>query len=142
MQQHSRAPGQLSQQEVPAVPLLDDAVLDRLQRDLDDDRGLWKVFVSNFIAYLPIRLERLRVALTTGDVTGSLDAVLGLKTASQMVGAERLAGLALTLEQAIRTDSTGNPARALPQLAVTHLGPIDQCRRQTAYPLLDYLASK
>ena len=60
-----------------------------------------KVFVGNFIECLPQRLSKLRLALTTGDLEGSVDAVLSLKTSSQMVGAERLAGLATNLESEI-----------------------------------------
>jgi hypothetical protein len=76
------------------APLLDRATLDRRRGELDDNEDMWTIFVTNFIAYLPTRTERLRLALATGDCPGPLDAVLGLKTSSQMVGAERPAGLA------------------------------------------------
>jgi HPt (histidine-containing phosphotransfer) domain-containing protein len=122
------------------VPLLDQGALDRLRGELDDNEDMWKIFVTNFIAYLPTRSEKLRVALTTGDCTGALDAVLGLKTSSQMMGAERLAALAFDLEQAIRTDSNGDPGSVLPRLGAAHLSQIERCSRQTAYPLLKYLA--
>ena len=58
----------------------------RLRDDLEDDEGVWKVFVENFIAHMPQRLQKVRLSLTTGDVAGSMDAVLSLKTSSQMVG--------------------------------------------------------
>ncbi|WP_159827324.1 Hpt domain-containing protein [Arthrobacter sp. 9AX] len=118
------------------APLLDPSVLERLREELDDDEGVWKVFVQNFITYLPERNEKLRQALTTGDVTGSMDAVLSLKTSCQMVGAERLAGLAFDLEQALRHDILNtDPAVALPHLAAAHLRRIKQCSRQTTYLL-------
>ncbi len=125
------------------LPLLDPAVLVKLREELDDDEGVWKVFVQNFIAYLPERTERLRQALTTGDLKGAVDAVLSLKTSSQMVGAERLAGLAMDLEQDIRRATRDtDPAVALPQLAAAHLRRIKQCSRQTTYLLQAALKQK
>jgi HPt (histidine-containing phosphotransfer) domain-containing protein len=125
------------------APLLDPAVLVRLREELDDDEGVWKVFVQNFIAHLPQRTERLRQTLTTGDLKGAMEAVLSLKTSSQMVGAERLAGMALNLEQAIRNDTRDtDPAVALPQLAAVHLRRLTQCSRQTTYLLRAALKQK
>jgi histidine phosphotransfer protein HptB len=121
--------------------LLDQAVLDRLRDELDDDDGVWKVFVQNFIALLPGRIERLRLTLTTGDLAGAMDAVLSLKTSSQMVGAERLAALALDLERSLRQDTLHTePSRVLPRLAASQLGEIIRCGRQTTHILLRYLA--
>ena len=125
------------------APLLDPSVLERLREELEDDEGVWKVFVQNFIAQLPERNEKLRQALTTGDVTGAMDAVLSLKTSSEMVGAERLAGLAINLEQALRYEIlNADPAVALPHLAAAHLRRINQCSRQTAYLLQAALKGK
>jgi HPt (histidine-containing phosphotransfer) domain-containing protein len=125
------------------APLLEPSVLERLRDELEDDEGVWKVFVQNFIEQLPVRNEKLRQALTTGDVTGAMDAVLSLKTSSQMVGAERLAGLVMDLEQALRHDILGSdPAVALPQLAAAHLRRIKQCSRQTTYLLQATLKRK
>lgn len=124
------------------VPLLDQATLDRLRSELDDNQDVWTIFVTNFVAYLPIRTEKLRLALTTGDCAGALDVVLGLKTSSQMVGAERLAELAFDLEQSIRTDSNPDPGRVLPRLAAAHHSQIERCIRHTSHPLLKYLAMR
>jgi HPt (histidine-containing phosphotransfer) domain-containing protein len=88
--------------------------------------------VGNFIDYLPHRIGRLQLALTTGDLDGSVDAVLSLKTSSQMVGAERLAGLAMALEGEIRTEAyDADVAVVLPRLAASFLRPINQCSRMT-----------
>src|SRR5919112_6639433 len=84
-------------------PLVDKSVLDRLRAELEEDEGYCRIFVGNFIDYLPHRIGRLKLALTTGDLDGSVDAVLSLKSSSQMVGAERLAGLARALESEIRS---------------------------------------
>jgi HPt (histidine-containing phosphotransfer) domain-containing protein len=98
------------------------------------------VFVQTFIALLPHRTERLRLTLTTGDLAGAMDAVLSLKTSSQMVGAERLASLALDLERSLRHDTLhAEPSRVLPRLAASHLGEIINCGQQTIYLLQKYL---
>ena len=126
----------MTQSDDAGRPLVDQSVLDRLREELDEDEGYCTVFVGNFIDYLPRRIGRLRLALTTGDLDGAVDAILSLKTSSQMVGAERLAGLALDLESAIRSDSAhGDVAVELPRLAAAYLKPISQCSRQTLHRL-------
>ena len=126
----------MTQSDDSGRPLVDQSVLDRLREELDEDEGYCTVFVGNFIDYLPRRIGRLRLALTTGDLDGAVDAILSLKTSSQMVGAERLAGLALDLESAIRSDSAhGDVAVELPRLAAAYLKPINQCSRQTLHRL-------
>ena len=126
----------MTQSDDAGRPLVDQSVLDRLREELDEDEGYCTVFVGNFIDYLPLRIGRLRLALTTGDLDGAVDAVLSLKTSSQMVGAERLAGLAMDLESAIRERLThSDVAVALPRLAATYLKPINQCSRQTLHRL-------
>jgi HPt (histidine-containing phosphotransfer) domain-containing protein len=125
------------------LAFLDPSVLDRLRVELDDDEGLWRVFVQNFIAVLPHRTDKLRLTLTTGDLTGALDAALSLKTSSQMVGAERLAHLALEVEMALRSaEAHAEPDRVLPLLAATHYRTIMVCARQTTYFLESYLYPK
>ncbi|CCQ45033.1 putative uncharacterized protein [Pseudarthrobacter siccitolerans] len=118
-------------------PLVDRLVLERLEEELDDGgEGYTSVFVTNFIACLPRRIERLRLTLTTGDWEGSFDAVLSLKTSSQMVGAEQLALLAMTLEAELRSDATlANLNIALPQQAATFLEAINQCSSRTVHSL-------
>ncbi|MGX1162237.1 Hpt domain-containing protein [Arthrobacter sp. SLBN-100] len=117
-------------------PLVDQAVLNRLRDELGEDGGYCKVFVGNFIEYLPHRIGRLQLALTTGDLDGSVDAVLSLKTSSQMVGAERLARLAMALEGEIRTEAyDADVAVVLPRLAGSYLRPIYQCSQQTMHRL-------
>ena len=117
-------------------PLVDQAVLNRLRDELGEDGGYCKVFVGNFIEYLPHRIGRLQLALTTGDLDGSVDAVLSLKTSSQMVGAERLARLAMALEGEIRTEAyDADVAVVLPRLAGSYLRSIYQCSQQTMHRL-------
>jgi len=119
-----------------SLPLLDSSVLDRLRAELDDDEGVWSVFVQDFVAHLPARTEKLRLALTTADLVGARNAVLSLKTSSQMVGAENLAGLALDLEHSLRAAARNDdPEVALPRLAADYLIRIGQSADQTAYLL-------
>lgn len=68
--------------EMAALPLLDLSVLERLRTKADDGEWIWKVFVRNFVTGLPHTIERLRLALTTGDLTGALSAALSLKSSS------------------------------------------------------------
>lgn len=112
----------MNQEDNPNLPLLDTSVLARLRAETDDDAGIWKVFVQNFIEQMPARIEKLRSTLTSGDAKSALAAVLSLRTSAQMVGALQLAGLALELEQAVRSAATGSdPASVLPGLAARHL---------------------
>lgn len=102
----------------------------------DSGDGYTRIFVANFIRCFPQRLEKLRLALTTGDLDSALDAVLSLKTSSQMIGADRLASLAATLEVNLRSDSTrSNVASVLPKLAASSLAPIKHCGESTVYRL-------
>ncbi|TPV48227.1 Hpt domain-containing protein [Pseudarthrobacter phenanthrenivorans] len=130
----------MTQPDGYARPLLDPAVLERLRDELENDESVWKVFVEDFIAQLPQRLQRVRLTLTTGDAKGAMDAILSLKTSSQMVGAERLAGLASDLEQSLRQEAgTTDPAVALPLLAANHLRRIKQCAQRTINVLQNHL---
>jgi HPt (histidine-containing phosphotransfer) domain-containing protein len=121
-------------------PLLDHAVLDKLRADLDDYEEVWRVFVKNFIAALPLKTDRLRLSMTTGDLAGAIDALLSIKTASQQVGAERLAALAGDLEVAVREATRDrDPSGVLPWLAAEHLPRILQRAGQTCYILESHL---
>ncbi|MEW1808504.1 Hpt domain-containing protein [Pseudarthrobacter sp. NPDC080039] len=114
------------------LPLLDPSVLERLRDELDGDEGIWMIFIRNFIAQLPGRTERLRHTLTTGDAKGAMDAVLSLRTSSQMVGAERLANLALQVEQALRSrPPDAAPATVLPGIAVVYHADIRRSAERT-----------
>ncbi|WP_314214327.1 Hpt domain-containing protein [Pseudarthrobacter equi] len=100
----------------PGTCVLDPAVLERLRSELDDDEG-WRLFLSNFLAHLPRRIEKLQDGLAHADYEVSMDAVLSLKISCQMVGAERLAGLALLLQRSLSTpDGPDEPICVSPEL--------------------------
>lgn len=125
------------------LPLLDSTVLDRLREDLEDDDSIWRVFVRDFLAELPRRMQNIRQTFTSGDPVGALDAVLSLRTSSKMVGAERLAGLAFNLEQSVREETrSADPAEALPVLAAAHLRQLQRCAQQTTNVLEAHLRRK
>ena len=131
---------QQSDAGVKAPPLFDAAVLERLREELGEDDSVWRVFVQNFIALLPDRIRRVQLTLTTGDLPGALDAALSLKTSAQMIGAERLAGLAFELELSLRAVNDQQPERVLPPMAAARQQRITRCSRQTADLLLRCLA--
>ncbi|BCW20212.1 hypothetical protein NtRootA9_29200 [Arthrobacter sp. NtRootA9] len=85
---------------------VDPAVLARLRVELDDDEG-WFLFLRNFIDHLPRRIDKLRRGLAGADYEVAMDAVLSLKISCQMVGAERLAGMALQLQQSLTVGPDG-----------------------------------
>jgi HPt (histidine-containing phosphotransfer) domain-containing protein len=121
------------------APLLDPKVLDKFREDLDEFE-VWSAFVQNFLSALPLRIETLRLTLTTGDAVGAMDAVLSLKTASQMVGASRLSAVAHALEMAQREGiRVAKPSAVLPGLAAKHLPRIRQRAQQTSYVLEAHL---
>ena len=130
----------MMRENVYAQPVLGPTSMDKLRIELDaDNSGIWSVFLHNFLSLLPDRTERLRTTLTTGDLPGARDAVLSLRMSSQMVGADRLAGLAFDLEQSLRLDARhSEPERILPRLATVYLPLIQQCERQTIYLLQKY----
>ncbi|MET1086975.1 MAG: Hpt domain-containing protein [Arthrobacter sp.] len=124
------------------LPFLDRTVLDRLRADLEDDERVWKALVQSFVERLPLRVERLRAALSTGDFPGALDAVGSLRTSSQRLGGERLADLAQGLQVELHKSPSAEHANILPQLAEAHLEPLRTCGRRTAYLLQAHLEGR
>lgn len=113
----------------PRHPLVDPAVLARLRDELQPGSGICEVFVNNYIALLPLRLDRLHRAVESMDTEAAMDAVLSLKTSSLMVGACRLGALAGDLEAELQ-DACARPAP--PTSAVRNvLETIDACTAAT-----------
>lgn len=115
----------------PEPPVVDKAFLLELGLEREQGDGCRQVFVADFIAGLPRRVDRLRLALSTADPAGALDAARALKVASQMVGAERLAGLMLNLEEELRGPAFEAETIRLPRLAVVYYGPVNRCATRT-----------
>jgi HPt (histidine-containing phosphotransfer) domain-containing protein len=102
-----------------------------LASEREQGDGCRQVFVADFISGLPRRVDRLRLALSTADPEGALEAARALKVASQMVGAERLAGMMLDLEEKLRCQAFEGPATRLPKLAVEFFKPVTRCAART-----------
>ncbi|HCB56830.1 MAG TPA: Hpt domain-containing protein [Arthrobacter bacterium] len=116
--------------------LVDPTVLGRLRVELDDDEG-WLLFLQRFLAHLPVRVQKLRFGLLSGDHGMAMDAVLSLKISCQMVGAERLAGLAVDLQRRLEsTVGQRDAVSVLPKLGRPCLAAITACAGQTAISLM------
>ena len=74
-------------------PVFDALVLTQLGHQLGDPGALHH-FVDRYLAMLDRRVERMGHALMTKDFDGWLDAALSLGSASAMLGAVALAGIA------------------------------------------------
>lgn len=83
------------------IPLVSRDVLDALEQELGDP-VTYVTYVRLNHELWPARYERLAEAIRTADATGAMDSVLSIRSASQMIGAMRLAELALTAELALR----------------------------------------
>lgn len=118
-----------------SLPVVDQLFLDRLGEEAGGEESLRKMFVADFIDSLPGLFDRLRSALTTGDLAGSLAAIARLKLTSQAVGADRLGGLLLDLEAELHVEAREADAVVLPRLAAAFLRPIQQCSVQTTQRL-------
>lgn len=118
------------------APLVDTAALDRLHDELEGNDRLWDSFLQTYAVRLPHRIERISRALAGGDTDAAMDAVLSLRTSSQMAGAARLAGMTLALERSIRGAAQHQESDVILQtLATTHLPVLAECARHTGQQL-------
>ncbi len=97
-------------------PLVDPAALQDLGAQLDSP-AVAKGFARDYTRMWDQRYQTLASALERGDLAGSMDAVLSLKTSSAMVGGLRLAQLAGELENAIRAGDMGHALALLRDVA-------------------------
>ena len=101
----------------PATPpLVDPATLQDLGAQLDSP-AVAKGFARDYTRMWDQRYQTLASALERGDLAGSMDAVLSLKTSSAMVGGLRLAQLAGELESALRAGDMGHALALLRDVA-------------------------
>ncbi len=97
-------------------PLVDPAALQDLGVQLDDP-GVAKDFARDYTKMWQQRYRSLASALAGSDEVAALDAVLSLKTSSEMVGGIRLARLAAELEQAVLGGDMGRARSLLGEVA-------------------------
>ena len=110
----SSAPAALPAAAAP--PLVDPAALQDLGAQLDSP-AVAKGFARDYTRMWYQRYRSLASSLERGDLAGSMDAVLSLKTSSAMVGGLRLAQLAGELENALRAGDMGHALTLLNDVA-------------------------
>ncbi len=117
-----------------APPLVDPAALQDLGAQLDSP-AVAKGFARDYTRMWDQRYRSLASALERGDLAGSMDAVLSLKTSSAMVGGLRLAQLAGELESALRAGDMGHALSLLRDVAERGGETVDEL--QFSYVLWD-----
>lgn len=115
------------------LPVIDLDVLSDLEEQLGD-ASLARSFAEDFLGATAARIGRLETAVVGKDAEAAMDAILGVKTTSMMVGAVALARLATQCESALHRDDVGELAVLVPALR--------QCSERTARLLQEtYLPS-
>ncbi|MET4093198.1 Hpt domain-containing protein [Arthrobacter sp. UYCu712] len=117
-----------------AAPLVDPAALQDLGVQLDSP-AVAKDFARDYAKMWQQRYSTLASALAGSDEVAALDAVLSLKTSSEMVGGVRLAQLAAELEQAVRGGEMDRASALLRDVAERGSETIDEL--QFSYVLWD-----
>lgn len=112
------------------LPLVDWTVLHDLEQQFDNP-AIAHGFVSDFVNVWEERYAKLAAAILAEDQAASLDSVLSAKITSMMVGATRMARMAVELEDAIRKSDIDFATAALPALKL--------CGEQTVRQLVSRL---
>lgn len=99
------------------VPLLSLEDLRELEDEVGDPAA-YLGFVRRYVELWPHRYARLADAIAGGSHDSAMDAVLSLKTSSQMVGARRLYRLTLTIQDNIRNKNLSGLERLLETLFI------------------------
>lgn len=97
------------------LPLVSRAALDALWDDLRDPAA-HAAYLRRNQELWPERYERLSGAVRRADATAAIEAVLHLRSASQMIGALKLAALALEVERALGDGHLGSAEALLDEL--------------------------
>lgn len=120
------------------VPLVSRDVLDALEQELEDPEA-YATYIRLNHRLWPVRHQRLVEAIRAGDATGAMDAVLSLKSASQMIGAMQLAELALTAERALRDGRLRAAEELLQDLEICGTATMKQISREYSLGASNYL---
>ena len=100
------------------MPLLDLTVLRQLEEELGDS-GVARSFVTDYIGIWDKRLSYLERSVEGHDVEQAMDALISVKISALMVGASRLARLAVEAECLLRARDLTAVRLLLPDLAQT-----------------------
>lgn len=109
-------------------PLVSPDVLDTLADELEDPVA-YATYLRRNHEMWPARYARLSDAIRAGDAEAAMDAVLSLKSACQMIGAQKLVAAARDVERALQ-DGQMNAAEAL-------LDDLEACGKATMARLSD-----
>lgn len=110
------------------LPLVDPAVLLDLEEQLGD-ASLARSFAEDFLVATSVRVGRLDAAVSSQDPEDAMDAILGVRATSMMVGAVRLAHLATECVVILRSGDITGAAGALAE--------VRSCAEQTTALLRD-----
>lgn len=116
----SGTPGGRAHNESESVilPVLDLDVLHELEGDMGNT-GIAHNFARDYIKIWDKRRTYLEASVEDDDADAAMDAVLSLKNSALMVGAARLAKLAVDLEQLVKRGDLSAARQLLPCVALT-----------------------
>lgn len=97
----------------PGLPILDPGVLTELEEQVDEP-SLVLSFVRDFLEATGVRFRKLESAIAIQNLDATVDAVLGIKTTSMMVGAASLAQMAAECEAFVRNGDFDAASASLP----------------------------
>jgi len=112
------------------LPVLDLDVLRELEEDMGST-GIAHNFARDYIKIWNKRRTYLEASVEDDDAEAAMDAVLSLKNSALMVGASRLAQLAVNLERLVKNGDLPAVRRLLPFVALT--GDQTVCGLQQGY---------
>jgi Hpt domain len=107
-----------NESESATLPVLDLDVLHELEEDMGST-GVAHSFARDYISIWDKRRTYLESSVEDDDAEAAMDAVLSLKNSALMVGAARLAKLAVDLEQMVKRGDLSAARQLLPCVALT-----------------------
>ncbi|MDQ0619802.1 Hpt domain-containing protein [Arthrobacter globiformis] len=107
-----------NESESATLPVLDLDVLHDLEEDMGNT-GVAHNFARDYIRIWDKRRTYLEASVEDDDAEAAMDAVLSLKNSALMVGATRLAKLAVDLEQLVKRGDLSTARQLLPCVALT-----------------------
>lgn len=104
------------QQDGPQEPVLDLSVLRELEEELGGS-GVAHNFARDYISIWEKRLRYLERSVEDNDPDAAMDAALSLKNSALMVGATRLAKLAIEVQRLVKNGDLAGVQQLLPAVA-------------------------
>lgn len=111
------------------LPLVSREALDDLRHGIGAPE-VYSEYVGRYLAMWPGRYQRLVTALGSGNEEALMDAVLSVKTSAGMLGALRLARLALDMTEAVREGRMDGVRARLDELELCGRLTMEQLRHE------------